>query len=157
VEFLNGGGSYIETFLNGGLYKYAVVHANRITIKYVNMGSEPVILACAALPHNWTAGSPTMSELLDHPTSVRTVVSAYSGMDRAQITNHASAKEILGKDYQVAKYQVDFGQATSIIPINAVEPCWTVLISAFNALTAISFRMEVEIDWNVEFYNLDSF
>lgn len=157
VEFLNLGGSYIDTYLNGGLYKYAVIHANRITVKVVNMGSEPVILACAALPHSWTAGSPTLSELLDHPTSVRTIVSAYSGMDRGQIVNHASSREILGKDFQIARYQQDYTQATSTTPLVASEPAWVVALSAFNALTSVSFRMEIEIDWNVEFYNLDSF
>ena len=157
VEFLNLGGSYVDTFLNGGLYKYAVVHANRITVKYVNMGSEPVILACAALPASWSSGSPTLSELLDHPTAVRTQVSAYSGMDRATIVNHASARETLGKDFQIAKYQMDYTQAISTTPINAAEPVWVVAISSFNALTQISFRMEIEVDWNVEFYNLDSF
>ena len=157
VEFLNLGGSYVDTFLYGGLYRNAIVHANRITVKYVNMGSEPVILACAALPYSWSSGSPTLSELLDHPTAVRKHVSAYSGMDKAQIVNHASVKEVLGKDYQASKYQMDYAQATSTTPISAAEPVWVVTISAFNALTAISFRMEVEVDWNVEFFNLDSF
>lgn len=147
----------MDTFLNGGLYKNAVVHASRITVRAVNTSAEPVILACASLPYNWTSGSPTLTEILDHPTCVRNTVGGNSGQDSRAIVNVATAKEVLGKDYQIAKYQMDFGQATSTTPIYVAEPAWVVAISAFNALTAISFRMQIEIDWNVEFYNLDSF
>lgn len=147
----------MDTFLNGGLYKNAVVHASRITIRVVNTGAEPLILASAALPYNWIVGSPTLTELLDHPTSVRQTVGASSGQDSRAITNAATAREVLGKDYQIVKYQMDIGQATTTTPIYVAEPAWVVAVSAFNSLSTISFRMEVEIDWNVEFYNLDSF
>lgn len=147
----------MDTFLNGGLYKNAVVHASRITIRVVNTGAEPLIIASASLPFNWISGSPTLTEVLDHPTCVRQTVGASSGQDSRSIINAAIAREVLGKDYQIAKYQMDFGQATSTTPIYVAEPAWIVAVSAFNALSTISFRMEVEIDWNVEFYNLDSF
>lgn len=157
LEPLGMGGSYIETFLNGGLYKYGVVHANRITLKLVNIGSEPLILASAVLPYSWTSGSPTISELMDHPTCVKAVTGASTGQDKCVVVNSASAKEVLGKEFQVARYQVDYTQAVSATPIVTTEPCWIVLVSAFNAASTISFRLEVEVDWNMEFYNLDSF
>ena len=157
VEFLNLGGSYVDTFLNGGLYKYAVVHAARIHLKAVNVGSEPLILACAPLPYSWVSGSPTLAEILDQPSCVRTTIGSSSGQDKGVVVNSASARKVLGKDYQLAKYQMDITQATSITPISSAEPVWVVAVSSFNGLTAVSFRMEVEVDWNVEFYNLDSF
>lgn len=157
LEFLNLGGSYVDTFLNGGLYKNAVVHSARITLKAVNVGSEPLILACAPLPYSWVTGSPTLAEILDQPSCVRTTVGSSSGQDKGILVNSASARKVLGKDYQLAKYQMSYSQATSTTPIDSSEPAWTCLVSSFNGLTAVSFRMEVEIDWNVEFYNLDSF
>jgi len=146
----------VDTYLNGGLYKYAIVHGCRITVRVVNVGTEPIILASAVLPYNWTSGSPTIGELLDHPTAVRTTAGSSTGQDRAAIVNHATSKQVLGKDYQAAKYQMDYAQATSGSPVSLSSPAWTVLVSSFNALTAISYRLEVEMDWNVEFYNLDS-
>ena len=113
LEFLNLGGSYVDTFLNGGLYKYAVVHSARITLKAVNVGSEPMILACAPLPYSWVTGSPTLSEILDQPSCVRTTVGSSSGIDKGLVVNSASAKRVLGKDYQLAKYQMDITQATT--------------------------------------------
>ena len=147
----------MDTFLNGGLYKYAVVHSARITLKAVNVGSEPMILACAPLPYSWVTGSPTLSEILDQPSCVRTTVGSSSGIDKGLVVNSASAKRVLGKDYQLAKYQMDITQATTTTPISTGEPVWVVAASSFNSLTAVSFRIEVEVDWNVEFYNLDSF
>lgn len=157
LEFLNLGGSYVDTFLNGGLYKFAVVHAARIHLKAVNVGSEPLILACAPLPYSWLSGSPTLAEILDQPSCVRTTVGSSSGQDKGLVVNASTARKVLGKDYQLAKYQMDITQATTTTPISSAEPVWTVAVSSFNGLTAVSFRMEVEIDWNVEFYNLDSF
>jgi hypothetical protein len=157
VEFLNLGGSYIDTFLSGGLYRYAVVHASRITVRAVNAGSEPIILASTVLPHDWTAGSPTLTEMLDTPKCQRASIGSSSGMDRAVIVNQCSAREVLGKDYQIAKYQMDPTQAVSTTPLYTKEPAWVVAVSAFNASTAVSYRLEIEIDWAVEFYNLDSF
>ena len=157
IEFLNLGGSYVDTFLNGGLYKYAVVHASRITLKAVNVGSEPLILACAPLPYSWVSGSPTVAEILDQPSCIRTTIGSSSGQDKGVVVNSASARKVLGKDYQLTKYQMDITQATTTTPISATEPAWVAAVSSFNGLTAVSFRMEVEIDWNVEFYNLDSF
>ena len=103
LEFLNLGGSYVDTFLNGGLYRYAVVHSARITLKAVNVGSEPMILACAPLPYSWATGSPTLSEILDQPSCVRATVGSSSGIDKGLVVNSASAKRVLGKDYQLAK------------------------------------------------------
>ena len=157
LEFLNLGGSYVDTFLNGGLYKNAVVHAARIHLKAVNVGSEPLILACAPLPYSWVSGSPTLAEILDQPSCVRTTVGSSSGQDKGLVVNASTARKVLGKEYQLAKYQMDITQATTTTPISNAEPVWTVAVSSFNGLTAVSFRMEVEIDWNVEFYNLDSF
>ena len=52
---------------------------------------------------------------------------------------------------------MDITQATTTTPISTGAPVWVVAASSFNSLTAVSFRIEVEVDWNVEFYNLDSF
>jgi hypothetical protein len=157
VEFLGLGGSYVDTFLNGGLYKYGVVHSNRITIRAVNVAAEPIIVACAAMPATFLSGSPTLSEVVDHPTCRRAICGASTGQDKAQVVNAASAREVLGQDYQIARYQMDYTQATSSTPIVSSEPVWVMWISSFNSLNAYSCRIEIEIDWNVEFYNLDSF
>ena len=99
LEFLNLGGSYVDTFLNGGLYKYAVVHAARITLKAVNVGSEPLILACAPLPYSWVTGSPTLAEILDQPSCIRATVGSSSGQDKGIVVNHTSARRVLGKEF----------------------------------------------------------
>ena len=77
-------------------------------------------------------------------------------MDRVAITSFFTSREVLGKDYQAAKYVMDSTQAASSTPINSDEPTWVVCLSAFNALTAISYRLEVELEYNTEFFNLTS-
>ena len=154
VEFLNRGGNYTDTLF--GLYKYAKVHSSQITLRLVNMGSEPLILACAPLPANWNVGSPTLGEILDVPRCVRKNTGGNGGVDKVQIVNSAFAKDILGAEYQTSRYQMDSTQAASTTPLVATEPAWNVVISSFNASTAISFRLEVEFEWEVDFYDLDS-
>jgi hypothetical protein len=78
-------------------------------------------------------------------------------MDRVTIVNSCTAREVLGKDYQVSRYQMDPTQAVATTPLQAKEPAWVVAVSAFNASTSISYRLEIEMDWAVEFYDLDSF
>lgn len=154
VEFLGNGGSYIDTLF--GLYKYAKVHRSLIRLRLVNMGSEPLILACAPLPFNWNTGSPTLSEILDVPRCVRKTTGASGGIDKIEIVNSAFAKDILGSEYQTAKYQMDSSQAASGSPLVTTEPTWQVAVSTFNASTTFSFRLEIEFEWQVDFYDLDS-
>lgn len=154
VEFLSRGGTYTDSLF--GLYNYAVVHGSRITIRVVNVGSEPIMACIAPLPYDWVSGSPTLSEITDTPRSVRGTTGGNSGMDRLVLNNTSTAREALGKEYQITKYQMDSTQAVSTTPLVSSEPCWVVALSAFNASTAISYRLEIELEWNVEFYNLTS-
>lgn len=154
VEFLGRGGNYTDTLF--GLYKYAKVHSSKITLRLVNMGAEPLILACAPLPANWNVGTPTLGEILDVPRCVRKTTGGSGGVDKVQIVNSALAKDILGAEYQTSRYQMDSTQAAGTTPLVASEPAWNVVVTSFNASTAISFRLEVEFDWEVDFYDLDS-
>ena len=154
VEFLGRPGSYSDSLY--GLYKYARIHGCRITVRAVNVGSEPAILAVAPLPYDWTAGSPTVAEVLDQPKCKRTTLSSYTGMDRAEVTSYCTSAEVLGDDWQSAKYNMDATQAANTTPLVANEPAWIVLFTSFNALTAVSFRIEVELEFDVKFFDLDS-
>ena len=154
VEFLGKGGSYTDSLF--GLYEYAVVHGCRITIRVVNTGSEPILAAVAPLPYDWISGSPTLSELADVPRCVKGSTGGSGGLDKLVLVNAITTREALGKEYQVAKYQMDPTQAASTTPLVSTEPTWLVGLSAFNALTTVSYRLEVEFEWNVEFYNLTS-
>jgi len=154
VEFLSRGGSYVDSLF--GLYRYAIVHASHITVRAVNMSSEPLIAAIAPLPYNWASLSPTLTEILDAPKCVRKNTGGSSGQDRVVLNASATSKEVLGHDFQVARYQMDSTQAASSTPLVNTEPCWTLALSSFNALTAASYRAEIEFEWHVEFYNLDS-
>jgi len=157
LEFLNLGGNYVDTFLNGGLYRYAVVKASQIRLTLVSLGTEPLILGIAPLPHNFTTLSPTVAEVLDHPKAVKKATGAGSGMDRVTLVNSATAKQLLGDTWQVAKYQMDYTQATSSTPIVSTEPAWIVVVSAFNSSSTVTYRLEVEMEWDVTFYNLDDY
>ena len=77
-------------------------------------------------------------------------------MDKLTLTNAATVREVLGKGYQAVKYQMDAAQAVNTTPLSTEEPVWVVGLSAYNASTAISYRLEIEYEWNVEFYNLTS-
>ena len=120
VEFLGRPGSYSDSLY--GLYKYARIHGCKITVRAVNVGSEPAILAVAPLPYDWTTGSPTLSELLDQPKAKRVTLSSYTGMDRAEVTSYCTAREVLGDEFQAAKYNMDSTQAASTTPLVANEP-----------------------------------
>lgn len=154
VEFLGLPGSYSDSLY--GLYNLAIIHACRITLRLVNMGSEPLILVVAPLPHSWTSGSPTLSELLDQPRSIRKTCGASTGKDTVSVSSAHTVRSLLGKEFNIAAYQITSTQAASTTPLNANEPVWTVGLSAFNALTAISFRLEVELEFSSEFYSLNS-
>lgn len=154
VEFLQRGGSFADSLF--GLYNNAIVHGCKINLRLVNTSSEPIILAVVPLPYNWIAGSPTLSEILDDPGVVRATCGSNSGMDRVSITSFTTTKAVTGKAYQASRYQMDATQAASSTPLVSDEPVWYVAMSAFNALSAISYRLEVELEFNVEFYNLTS-
>ena len=154
VEFLGLPGAYSDSLY--GLYKYARIHGCRITVRAVNVGSEPAILAVAPLPHNWTTGSPTVAEILDQPKCKRTTLSSYTGMDRAEVSAYCTAAEVLGDEFQISKYNMDAGQAASTTPLVADEPTWMILFTSFNASTAVSFRIEIELEFDVKFFDLTS-
>jgi len=120
------------------------------------MSSEPLIIAVAPLPYNWASLSPTLTEILDAPRCVRKNTGGNGGQDRAVLVNAITSAQALGHDYQIARYQMDSTQAASTTPIVSTEPCWTLAMSSFNALTSVSYRAEIEFEWHVEFYNLDS-
>jgi len=154
LEFLNRGGSFTDTMFT--LYKWAVIQHCKITVRLVNLGTEPLLAAIAPLPYDWPAGSPTMSELIDCPRSTKKTTGGNQGSDKTILTRAISSREVLGKAYQIARYQMNAAQAASTTPIFPNEPSWIVGISSFNSSTAISYRMEVEFEWHVDFYNLDS-
>ena len=154
VEFLQRGGSFADSLF--GLYTNAIVHGCQINLRLVNTSSEPIILVVCPLPYNWVSGSPTLSEMLDDPGMKRVTVGSNSGMDRVSLTSFTTTKAVCGKSFQAGKYQMDATQAASSTPILSDEPVWYVAISSFNALSAVSYRLEVELQYNVEFYNLTS-
>ena len=154
VEFLSNKGSYADSLY--GLYNLAIIHGCRITLRLVNTGSEPIILAAAPLPYSWASGSPTLSELLDQPRAIRKSCGASTGKDSVSLSSSHSVKSLLGKEFNIAAYQITATQAASSTPISTDEPIWVVGVSAFNALTSISFRMEVELEFSTEFYSLTS-
>lgn len=154
VEFLGNSGNFSDNLY--GLYKYAVLHNAKITLRCVNMGTEPIILACAILPASWIASTPTLSELLDRPGCVRKTVGPASGASNATVSLATTAKAVLGKDYLLSRYAQNIAQASSSTPTDPDEPVFTVAVSAFNASTAISYRLEIELEYGCEFYALDS-
>ena len=154
VEFLQRGGSYADSLF--GLYDNAIVHGCKINLRLVNTSSEPIILAVVPLPYNWVSGSPTLSEILDKPGVVRAVCGANTGQDRVSVTSFTTTRDVAGKGYQAVRYQMDPTQAASSTPLFNDEPIWYVCMSSFNALSAISYRLEVELEYNTEFYNLTS-
>ena len=65
------------------------------------MLGQNLFLACAPLPYSWVTGSPTLAEILDQPSCVRTTVGSGSGQDKGLIVNASTAKKVLGKEYQL--------------------------------------------------------
>jgi hypothetical protein len=154
VEFLGKQSSFNDSLF--GLYNFAIIRACRITAKLINMQSEPIVFAIAPLPYNWSSGSPTTAELLDAPRSVKSTVSGVGGMDRAQLTNYITSQKVLGEPWQVARYQMDATQAANTTPMFNDEPVWHLYVTSFNSSTGVGYRIEVELEYDVEFYNLNS-
>ena len=154
VEFLGRTSSFGDSLF--GLYSLAIIHGCRITLRLVNMGTEPLILVVAPLPWEWIGGSPTLAEICDCPRAVRKTAGGNSGQDKATVSSAHSVRSLLGKEFNVALYQMTATQAASTSAISSVEPVWAVGVSAFNASTVISFRLEVELEYSTEFYSLNS-
>ncbi len=153
TQFFGRGGSYIDSLF--GLYRYASVKAVKLTAKVVNTGSEPIILAIAQVPYDWTSGSPTLSELLDQPFARKTIVGSSTGKDTAQLTVSTTVAKALGNEFQASKYIMNAATASSGVSDND-QPVYITALSAFNALSAISCRIEYEVEWHVTFFSLDS-
>ena len=154
IEFLGNVSSYLDSLY--GLYNLSIIHGCRITLRLVNTGSEPIILACAPLPYSWITGTPTLAEILDVPKCVRKTCGASTGKDSVVLTSAHSVKSLLGKEFNIASYQMTQAQAASSTPLNTNEPVWVVMLSAFNGLNSISCRLEVEFEFSAEFYSLTS-
>lgn len=154
VECLGLGGAYIDSMY--GLYKWGAVHSCSITLRIVNMGAEPLMIAVAPMPWSFTTGSPTMSELMAHPKCRRKTTGSSSGRDAIVLSHRASTAQILGNDYQATRYQMDATQVASTTPLSVDEPVWVLGVSSFNSSTAISYRIEVELEWDIKMYDLDS-
>lgn len=154
VEFLSRGGNYTDSLF--GLYKFAKVHSAKITARLVNVASEPLILAVAPLPFDWVGSTPTLGEILDVPRCVRKTTGGANGQDKCIVSSSAKVKDLIGGEASTVLYQMNQAQAASTTPINNSEPVWTVAVSTFNASTATSFRLELEFEYAVDFYSLDS-
>ena len=154
VEFLGYPGSYSDSLF--GLYKYARIRASKITLRLVNAGTEPIILAVAPMPYDFATSTPTVAELLDHPKVVRTAVGPNSGASNGVVSAATTVAAVLGKEFVSSRYEITQAQAASTTPIEASEPAWIILVSAFNGLTQVSYRLEIEKEYDVEYYSLDS-
>ena len=49
------------------------------SLRLVNAGTEPIILAVAPMPYDFATSTPTVAELLDHPKVARTAIGPNSG------------------------------------------------------------------------------
>jgi hypothetical protein len=154
LEPLNLDPTYMAALFT--LYKRARVHASTIHLRLVNMGSEPIEMVVNALPHNWSSGTPSVAELLDKPGSRRALVSGAGGMDRASVTKSISSKSALGSNAYLSDYDFDETQANSATPIQADEPAWVFALTALNSASNISYRLEVVIEYDFEFYDQTS-
>ena len=154
VEFLGYPGSYSDSLF--GLYKYARIRASKIALRLVNAGTEPIMLAVAPMPYDFATSTPTVAELLDHPKVARTAIGPNSGASNGVVTASTTVAAVLGKEFVSSRYEITQAQAASTTPIEASEPAWIILVSAFNGLTQISYRLEIEKEYDVEYYSLDS-
>lgn len=154
VEFLGYPGSYADSLY--GLYKYARIRASKITLRLVNAGTEPIVLAVAPMPYDFATSTPTLAEILDHPKVVRTTVGPNTGVSNGTVVNAVTVASVLGKEFVSSRYEITQAQAASTTPIEASEPAWIMLVSAFNGSTQVSYRLEIEKEYDVEWYSLDS-
>ena len=154
VEFLGYPGSYSDSLY--GLYKYARIRASKITLRLVNAGTEPLILAVAPMPYDFATSTPTVAELLDHPKVARRAVGPNSGDSNGVVSLSTTVAAVLGKEFVSSRYEMTQAQSVSTTPIEASEPAWIILVSAFNGLTQVSYRLEIEKEYDVEYYSLDS-
>ena len=154
VEFLGYPGSYADSLY--GLYKYARIRASKITLRLVNAGTEPIILAVAPMPYDFASSTPTVAEILDHPKVARTAIGPNSGASNGVVTCATTVAAVLGKEFVSSRYEITQAQSVNTTPIEASEPAWIIMVSAFNGLTQISYRLEIEKEYDVEWYSLDS-
>jgi len=154
LEFLGHSGSYSDSLY--GLYQNCRIDGSKITMKVVNMGAEPLILAVAQIPFQFFSSTPTLTELMDQPSCVKTTISGVGGMDKGSVTSVASTKQVLGSAVQGAQFYINQAQAASSTPIDGNEPIWGWAISSFNGTTQISARVEVELEYDCHFFELNS-
>jgi len=145
--------NYMTEFFT--MYKRARIHATNVTVRLHNTGSEPIELVVAYLPINFTTGTPTMAEIVEKTGSARNTASVSGGMDKIIVRNSASIPRLLGGKQYLADYDFDATQAASSTPISADEPGTVIAYSAFNSSSMISYRIEILLEYDFEFYDQD--
>lgn len=154
VEFLGVTPSYFDSLF--GLYKSVRIHASKITVRLINMGAEPIILGVSILPIAFPSNTPTLNELLDSPDCSKKTVSGVGGLDKIVITKSTTTAKVLGSSASGVLYTMNQAQAASTTPLSNDEPAWIYGISAHNGTTQISCRVEFEMEYDAEFFSLDS-
>lgn len=144
---------YLATLFT--MYRKARIVYSSLSVKLVNTGSsEPIELVVGTMPFNWVSGSPTISELIGKVGTRRQIASAAGGLDRCSITRGIASKTVLGHEYMLADYDFSLAQASSFTPIDAEEPVWTFTATALNSAAQIDYRLEVVINYDIEFFDL---
>jgi hypothetical protein len=136
------------------IYRKARIVNSVISIKLINTGSEPIELVVGTMPFDWVSGSPTIAELVGKVGTKRQVVSIAGGMDRCAITKSVSSKSLLGHEYMLADFDFSYSQAISSTPIDSQEPVWYVACTALNSSTPVSYRIELVVTSDIEFFDL---
>jgi hypothetical protein len=135
------------------LYRRARIYAASITLKLINSAAEPVEMITNVMPFNWISGSPAISELIGKQGCKRAIVSGVGGMDRATITNKWTSAKVLGRQFALADFDFNYGQAASSTPIDIEEPAITLALTAINSTNVISYKLEYVLEYDYEFYD----
>jgi hypothetical protein len=90
---------------------------------------------------------------VDKPHTVHKIVSGVGGIDKVTLVNSISSRQVLGKDAYLTDFDFDWTQAQSTTPIQADEPAWFVVIDTFNGSGNISYRAEIILEYDFEFFD----
>jgi len=140
------------TFLYG-IYRYLKVTAVTIQVHVSNQSTVPVNVVLFALPFSAMA-TVTPLQATNSRGSVKRVLSAVGGMDRANLSKTYDAQTWFGSP-NFEKYWVTATQAALTTPIDVNEPAIGLLIDNVYAASN-NYLFDIKLIYHVQFFDLNN-
>lgn len=135
------------------IYDRARITHSWFTFTGANNQTNPVEVLVAIAPASFPIStSVNFADLSEKKHSISRYVGGTSAVSTWNIKSSISTASLLGKEYALADYDFDAGQASSTTPLDPDEPKWIIAVQSPAANT--DYNGLVIVESRVQFYGL---